>query len=194
MKENSLFDSIAAFSALLDASSRATKGKRSKRDVAELLANQEHEILALECELRSEACQLGRCRRVEVFDPKRRIVSAALFRDRFVHHALHAVLGGIFERGFIFDSYANRKGKGTHRAVARYEKFRDRFCYVLRYDIYRYFSAIDHEILKQDIRRRITCLRTLNLVDRIFDASNPQEPVNIHLLGDEVFTPLELIQ
>ena len=115
----------------------------------------------------------------------------APFRDRIVHHALHAVLGEIFERGFIYDSYANRKGKGTHRAVVRYEKFRDRFRYVLRCDIYRYFPAIDHEILKQDIRRRITCPRTLNLVDRIIDASNPQEPVNIHFPGDEVFTPLE---
>ena len=51
MKESNLFDGIASFSALLDASSRAAKGKRSKRDVAEFLANQEHEILALEREL-----------------------------------------------------------------------------------------------------------------------------------------------
>ena len=61
---------------------------------------------------------------------------------------------------------------------------------MLRCDIYRYFPAIDYEILKQDIRRRVTCLRTLNLVDRIIDASNPQEPVNIYFPGDEVFTPL----
>ena len=98
-------------------------------------------------------------------------------------------MGEIFERGFIFGSYANRKG--THRAVVRYEKYRGRYRYVLCCDIYRYFPAIDHEILKQDIRRRITCRRTLNLVDRIIDASNPQEPVNIHFPGDEVFTPLE---
>ena len=105
--------------------------------MAEFLANQEHEILALERELRSGAYQPGRYKRIEVFDPKHRIVSAAPFRDRVVHHALHAVLGEIFERGFVYDSYANREGKGTHRAVARYEKFRDRFRYVLRCDTYR---------------------------------------------------------
>ena len=44
---------------------------------------------------------------------------------------------------------------GTHRAVARYERFRDRFRHVLRCDIYRYFPAIDHAILKRDLRRRI---------------------------------------
>ena len=63
------------------------------------------------------------------------------FRDRVVHHALHAILGEIFERGFNFDSYASCKGKVTHRAAARYEQLRNRFRYVLRCDIYRYFLA-----------------------------------------------------
>ena len=88
--------------------------------------------------------------------------------------AFCAVCEPVFERGFIHDSYANRKGKGTHRAIARYEAFRDRFRYVLRCDIYRYFPAIDHEIIKADIRRRIACHRTLALSDRIIDGSNPQ--------------------
>ena len=79
---------------------------------------------------------------------------------------------------------------GRIRATARYEAFRDRFRYVLRGDIYRYFPAIDHEILKRDLRRRIACPRTLALADRIIDASNPQEPVLLHYPGDDLFTPL----
>ena len=107
------------------------------------------------------------------------MVSAAPFRDRVVHHAFCPVCEPIFERGFIFNGYANRKGKGAHRAVARYEKFRDRFRHVLRYDIYRYFPAIDHAILKRDLRRRLACEHTLDLADRIIDGSNPEEPVEI---------------
>ena len=133
----------------------------------------------------------GRYKTIEVFDPKHRIVSAAPFRDRVVHHALCTVCEPIFERSFIHDSYANRKGKGTHRAVARYEKFRDRYRYVLRCDIYRYFPAIDHEILKRDLRRRIACPRTLRLADKIVDASNPQEPVNLYYAGDDLFAPFQ---
>jgi hypothetical protein len=38
-----------------------------------------------------------------------------------VHHALCNVIEPLFERGFIFDSYANRVGKGTHRALDRCE-------------------------------------------------------------------------
>ena len=186
-----LFEAVSSFSALHAAALRAARGKRSKPGAAAFLANLEKELLRLERELRSGRYRPGRYKRIEVFDPKHRIVSAAPFRDRVVHHALCAVCEPIFERGFIFDSYANRTGKGTHRAVARYEAFRDRFRYVLRCDVYRYFPAIDHELLKTDLRRRIACPRTLELADRIIDASNPQEPVHLYYPGDDLFTPFE---
>ncbi len=190
-RETDLFEGIAAFSALLPAALRAAKGKRGKPGVAAFLAGLETELLRLERQLQSGRYRPGRYTKIEIFDPKHRIVSAAPFRDRVVHHAFCAVCEPIFERGFIHDSYANRLGKGTHRAVARYERFRDRFRHVLRCDIYRYFPAIDHEILKRDLRRRIACERTLSLADRIIDGSNPQEPVNLLFPGDDLLTPLE---
>jgi hypothetical protein len=97
----------------------------------------------------------------------------------------------LFERGFIADSYANRTGKGTHRALERYERYRDRHPFVLRSDIYRYFPAIDHAILKRDLRRRIACPQTLALCDRIIDGSNRQERVNLYFPGDDLLTPFE---
>jgi len=126
-----------------------------------------------------------------VRDPKPRTVSAAPFRDRVVHHALCSVIAPIFDRGFIFHSYANREGKGTHRAVARYERWRDRYRHVLRCDIYRYFPAIDHEHLKAAFRRRIACPQTLWLLDAIVDGSNRQEAVNLYYSGDDLFAPFE---
>ena len=183
-RETDLFEGIAAFSALLPAALRAARGKRGKPGVAAFLAGLETELLRLERELQSGRYRPGRYTKIEIFDPKH-IVSAAPFRDRVVHHAFCAVCEPIFERGFIHDSYANRLGKGTHRAVARYERFRDRYRHVLRCDIYRYFPAIDHEILKRDLRRRIACERTLALADRIIDGSNPQEP-NLLFPGDDL--------
>ena len=190
-KAQNLFDGIASFGALHAAALRAAKGKRSKPGVAAFLANLETEILQLERELRNSRYRSGGYRKIEIFDPKHRVVSAAPFRDRVVHHAWCAVGEPLFERGFIHDSYANRIGKGTHRAVARYERFRNRFGYVLRADIFRYFPSIDHEILKRDLRRRIGCPRTLELADRIVDGSNRQEPVNLLFPGDDLLTPLE---
>jgi retron-type reverse transcriptase len=106
-----------------------------------------------------------------------------------VHHALCSEAQPIFERGFIDNSYANRQGKGTHRAIAAYERYRDRHAHVLRCDIYRYFPAIDHAVLKAAFRRRIACERTLWLMDVIVDGSNMQEPVDLHFPGDDLFAP-----
>ena len=94
------------------------------------MAGLEREILKLERELQAGTYRPGGYVEIRVEDPKPRIVSAAPFRDRVVHHALCAVIEPIFERGFIFDSYANRVDKGTHAAVARYERFRDRAAHV----------------------------------------------------------------
>ena len=57
--------------------------------------------------------------------------------------------------------------------------------------IYRYFPAIDHAILKRDLRRRLACDPALALADYIIDGSNPQESVNLHFSGDDLFTPFE---
>ena len=116
-----LFEAIASFPALRAAALRAAKGKRSKPGVAAFLANLETEVLRLERELATGRYRPGRYTVIEVFDPKHRLVSAAPFRDRVVHHAFCKVCEPIFECGFIHDSYANRVAKGTHRAVARYE-------------------------------------------------------------------------
>jgi hypothetical protein len=155
------------------------------------MANLETACLRLERELAQDRWRPGGYVTIRVTDPKPRLVSAAPFRDRVVHHALCAVIGPILERGLIDDTFANRTGKGTHRAVARYERFRDRHAHVLRCDVWRYFPAIDHAILKADLRRRIACAPTLRLCDRIIDGSNPQEPVLLYFPGDDLLAPLE---
>ena len=190
-RAEALFAGIANFAALRAAAQRAAAGKRGKPGAAAFLANLEKEVLRLERELRAGSWRPGGYVTIELHEPKHRIVSAAPFPDRVVHHALCAVVEPFFERGFIFDSYANRKGKGTHRAVARYEQFRDRYRHVLRCDIWRYFPAIDHEVLKHDLRRRVACERTLRLIDAIIDGSNAQEPVHRYFAGDHLFAPFE---
>ena len=190
-RHSGLFDRIANFQALHVAALRAVRGKRSKPGAAAFMANLEPELLRLERELQQDRWRPGRYIEIRIKQPKPRTVSAAPFRDRVIHHAVCAVIEPLFSRGFIFDSYANRVRKGTHRAIARYERFRNRYRYVLRCDIYRYFPAIDHEILKVDLRRRMSCRRTLALVDRIIDGSNPQEPVDLYFPGDDLFEPFE---
>ena len=198
-----LFGQIANFQALRDAARLAVLGKRKKPGASAFMANFEREIIRLERQLLAGCDQQasqqmqdgtyrpGRYVVIKVHDPKERMVSAAPFRDRVVHHALCAVVYPIFEASFIGNSFANRTGKGTHMAIAAYEHYRDRHAHVLRCDIYRYFPSIDHAILKTEFRRRIACERTLRLLDTIVDGSNAQEPVNLYFPGDSLFTPYE---
>jgi RNA-directed DNA polymerase len=126
--------------------------KRKKPGAAALAANLERGILKLGRELLSGRYRPGGYVEIELFDPKNRIVSAAPFRDRVVHHALMAQVGPIFEAGFIAHSFAKRVGKVTHRAIKAYERYRDRRAFVLRCDVFRFLPAIDHAIF-----RRLLC-------------------------------------
>ena len=190
-RRDHLFDRIADFDALYASAKRAVVGKRKKPGASAVFANLERELLSLERRLKDGTYRPGRYVTIEVHDPKKRLVSAAPFRDRVVHHALCHVIQPIFEVGFIDNTFANRKGKGSHRAIEAFEGYRNRHAYVLRCDIFRYFPAIDHEILKSEIGRRIACERTLALLNLIVDSSNRQEPVNLHYPGDDLFAPYE---
>jgi len=190
-RHDRLFGDIASFPALVTAARRAARGKRRSPGGAAFLARLETNCLTLERQLSTRRWAPGAYTVIRVKDPKPRRISAAPFRDRVVHHALCAVVEPLFERGFIHDSYANRIGRGTHAGVARYERFRNGASHVLRCDIFRYFPAIDHEILKRDFLRRIACNETLWLLDRIVDGSNPQEPVLLRFPGDDLLAPLE---
>ncbi len=188
-KADDLFGRIANFQALIEAALRAARGKRKKPGASAFLANLEREALRLERALLAGSWRPGRYVVIDLLDPKPRRVSAAPFRDRVLHHALCSVVEPLFERGFIDDSFANRRDKGTHRAIARYEQYRNRYAHVLRCDIFRYFPAIDHAVLKGDLRRRIACVPTLALLATIIDGSNPQEPVERYFPGDDLFEP-----
>jgi len=91
----------------------------------------------------------------------------------------------IFERTFIADSYANRWGFGTHRALRRFTQYARSKRYILQCDIQKYFPSIDHAILKSLLRRKIKCPQTLWLIDTIIDNSNKQEPMIAHFPGDD---------
>jgi len=116
--------------------------------------------------------------------------TAAPFRDRVVHHALINVIEAPIDRSFIHDSYACRVGKGVHRAVDRYQGWARRYRYVLKLDVARYFPSIDHDILKEKIRRHLKDRPTLELIDTIIDSSPGYPESPRYFPGDDLFTPI----
>ena len=153
--------------------------------------NLEKEIFRLREELRSGTYLPGSYRQFFVREKETRLISAAPYRDRVVHHAVMNVIEPILSRSFIFDSYANRIGKGTHHAVRRFQEFLRSSRYVLKMDVRKYFHSIDHEILLGQIERRIKDSRVSELLRLIVETSPPQERVLDYFPGDGLLAPLD---
>lgn len=166
-----LYHRIYAFENLYKAFRKARRGgKRKKEQVAAFELDLEANLWRLYDELRSQTYRPGPYHNFFVQERKRRLISAAPFRDRVVHHALCNVIQPIFERRFIYDSYACRVGKGTHRAVDRAQSFARRRRYVLQCDVEQFFPSVDHEILRAFLARHIADEQVLELIDLILES------------------------
>lgn len=185
-----LFQEIVSFENLLAASKEARKGKRLKPEPALFHLDLETNILELQEDLATGAYRPGTYHTFRIYDPKSRVISAAPYRDRVVHHAICRVIEPIFDRCFIFDSYANRKKKGTHKALDRCTSFCRSSRYVLKSDVKKFFPSIDHEVLLNLLAKKIKCKKTMDLLWTVISASNPQEPAIHYFPGDDLFTPL----
>ena len=147
-----LWDRITDLEELYLAYRRARRCKRKSPVMVAFTYDLESQLVRLQRELRNEGYRPSGYRGFMIFDPKPRKVYAAAFRDRVVHHSLCAAIEPIFDRTMIYDSYACRKGKGTHAALARLDHFWRSSeslgpAYILRLDVSKYFFSIDHGVL-----------------------------------------------
>jgi len=149
---------------------KARCGKRGKSPAADFELIQDEELERLENELREMRYAHGAYHSFYIHEPKKRLISAAPFRDRVVHHALCRIIEPIWERRFIHDSYANRVGKGTHKAIDRAQLYARKYKYFLQLDIRQFFPSIDHVILKKELSRLIRDEKTLWLTDKILES------------------------
>jgi len=162
-RAGNLWADVAAFSSLLAAAHRAALGKRTARSVARFQERAEPEVLRLQRELEAGTWRPGRAVTFEISDPKRRTITAVPFRDQVVHHALMGVLEPVFERRMVFDSYACRRGKGTHAALRRARRFVRRFAYFLKLDVKSFFASVPHAAVRETLARVVKDRRVLAL-------------------------------
>jgi len=185
-----MFTQLCAWDNLLLAYRRASKGKRGQPNVAAFEHRLEDNLIQLQVELLDHSYRPGPYLSFHIHEPKRRLISAAPFRDRVVHHALCNVIEPVFERSFIADSYANRVGKGTHRALDRCQQFARQYHYVLQCDVEQFFPAIDHAILQETLARKIGDPDVLWLAERILASGRgvlSQEYEMRYFPGDDLF-------
>jgi retron-type reverse transcriptase len=184
------FDVLLAWDNLLQAYRRAARGKRGRANVAAFEFRLEDNLVALRHELQAGSYRPGGYRNFTIHEPKRRLISAAHFRDRVVHHALCQVIEPVFERAFLPNSYANRVGRGTHRALDAAQHLARRHRLVLQCDVRQFFPSLDHATLRAAIERKVADPRILWLVETILDAGArvlDEEYDMVYFPGDDLF-------
>ncbi|HBE45753.1 MAG TPA: RNA-dependent DNA polymerase [Deltaproteobacteria bacterium] len=161
---------------------KVSKGRRYYRDILQYKDALEENLINLQRELTNKTYTPSPYRTFTLYEPKKRIIYVSPIKDRIVHHAVMNIVEPIWESLFIYDSYACRKGKGTHAGLARTVKFlrmsRQKWgrVYCLKCDITKFFPSINHHIMFDIIRRKIKCKDTLYLFDKIiFSNSNNRD-------------------
>ena len=168
------YDDIISVENLLEAWKEFRKGKRKKLDVLEFQTDLIQHIHQLHRDLVSQTYRHGGYHHFRIADPKPRDIHKASVRDRLLHHALYRQLYPFFDRTFIYESYSCRVGKGTHKAMNRFRtcayqvsKNHTRTAWVLKCDIRKFFSSIDHQTLLAILERYIPDQNILRLLREV---------------------------
>jgi retron-type reverse transcriptase len=167
-RHGNLWDKITDMENIRVATHKAEKHKSAKRNVQNFRKNPEEKLEKLRESLLNKTFTTSHYNEKTVYEPKKRTIYVLPFYpDRIVQHALMNLLGPIWDKMFIHDSYACREGKGIHAGSTRTMEFVRRNKYVLKCDISKFYPSIDQEILLEIIRRKIKCPDTLWLIENI---------------------------
>ncbi len=149
------YEDVWRFESLLAAFRRARRAKRGKGGEPAFYRDLEDNLIGLSDGLRTRTFRPDPYRYFRLWNKKERTVSEASFRDRVVHHSLVAALEPSFEARFIRHSYACRKGKGMHRAMAEARRLARRLPWFLKLDVRHYFDRVSHDVLMTLLAREI---------------------------------------
>jgi RNA-directed DNA polymerase len=167
---------------------KARKHKTKKAYVIEFEANLRENLLKLQEELENQTYKPEPLVNFVIKDPKTRKISKSAFRDRIVHHAIIKIIEPIFDKTFIYDSCANRIGKGNLFAIKRFEKFVNKVSrngkingwfnnnqikgYCLKADIKHYFQEVNHKVLISILRKKLCDEKVISLIEKILKNSS----------------------
>jgi retron-type reverse transcriptase len=193
-RRSNLFDEACSYYNIREAFLKAIRGKRSSVEVILFCRNINDNLEKVRQRMLSDTVEWGPYRSFIITDPKTRVISAAPLEDRIIHHALVNLLEPVFERQFIYHTYACRNGRGTHAAV-RYAFSRCKAQpYFLKLDVRKYFDSIDHIVLKRLLARIIKDERMVLMLFGIIDSYHTTEGAGVPIgnLTSQFFANLYL--
>ena len=179
-----LFDNVIDYDNLVAAERKAGVKKGSRKSIIFIRNDVHKHLKILHNDLIFGTYKNSKYNIYHIYEPKLRIIyTLPYFPDRIVHHAIMNILEQIWDKQFIYDSYACRKGKGQHKGVIRCMQFVRKYKYCLKCDISQFYISIDHDVLKQILRRKIKDERLLKLLDMIIDSVSSRD-TNIKYLSE----------
>ena len=182
-RKGNLYTGICSIDNLMRADGKASQGKKKQKEIRRYQANGERNIAALHEMLVNKTYKTSPYHVFKIYEPKERDISKVAYRDRIVHHAIMNYLEGLFVPMFTADVYNCIKGRGIHkagRAIERALNDEGRTTYCLKIDIRKFYPNVNHEVLKQQLRRKIKDNDLLWLLDEIIDSA-PGLPIGNYL-------------
>jgi retron-type reverse transcriptase len=173
---NNLYEKICSIENLQLADSIARKGKLTQPGVTRHDRNRDRNLQQLHEMLIGKTYRTSQYTTFTIYEPKERIIfRLPYFPDRIVHHAVMNIMEPIFVSIFTADTYSCIKKRGIHAAanalkIALEDKAGTQFC--LKLDIRKFYPNVNHEILKQLLRRKIKDQDLLWLLDEIIDSAD----------------------
>ncbi len=169
-----MYDKLVSLENIFISWKEFKNGKQSKPDVQLFERFLEDNIFALQKELQDYTYCHGKYRTFFIQDPKPRMISKAIVKDRLVHHLVFRELYAVFNSSFIFHSYSSREKKGSHAAVKNLSKCLRKTSenynhpvYILKCDVRKFFQSMNHKKLLELIECKIFDKNFLWLIEEI---------------------------
>lgn len=116
----------------------------------------------------------------DIRDPKpRTLYILPLYPDRIVQQALVRRLKPIWDKQFIYQSYACRKGKGQHKCSLKMSECVAKYKYCGLTDISKFYPSIPHDELFSIVQRKIKDKKILALLKDIIYSIGGEKNVPI---------------
>jgi retron-type reverse transcriptase len=170
-----LYQNVCNIKNLELADKKARRGKRNQYGIKYFDKNRVANLFSLHETLKNKEYKTSPYSTFIINEGKERVVSKLpYFPDRIAHHAIMNIIKPIFLSHFTADTFSCIEGRGimgAFRSVSKALKDKDNTKYVLKIDIRQFYPSIDHDILKQLLRRKIKDKDLLCLLDEIIDSS-----------------------
>jgi len=136
--------------------------------VSDFAAKMELNIEFLQERLKTNRYEPSPVRRTEIEKPEGgvRLLGIPTVKDRVVQQAIVNIIEPIFDKTFHPSSYGYRPNHSQHQAVAKAERFMNKYGleYVADMDLSKCFDTLDHEIMIKAVSEQISDGRVLDLI------------------------------